>query len=136
LQIVRDCESNTPRNDAHRGVDMTTYLETGLYRRLAEALCGAAPCAVTGLIADDQIKIILGEIGNIWPDCIRDCCEVDKMAIYLQTDLYRGLAKALCRASPCAVTGRVAVDQIKIVLGELGDVWPSWVFDDYKKSLH
>ncbi|AUC93702.1 hypothetical protein CWS35_04830 [Bradyrhizobium sp. SK17] len=38
---------------------------------LADRLAALAPCPVTGLVTDNEIKIALGEHGDIWPSCIR-----------------------------------------------------------------
>lgn len=38
---------------------------------LVDRLAALAPCPVTGLVTDNEIKIALGEHGDIWPSCIR-----------------------------------------------------------------
>jgi hypothetical protein len=47
------------------------YIPTGNYRRAADAIAALKPCPVHGVITADQIKIALGEAGNIWPESIR-----------------------------------------------------------------
>ncbi|WP_034996456.1 hypothetical protein [Beijerinckia mobilis] len=44
------------------------YLPDEVYERLVGALINPDPCAVTGEVTADQIKIILGTVGNIWPE--------------------------------------------------------------------
>jgi hypothetical protein len=46
------------------------------------------------------------------------------MTIYVETEVYNRIAKALAAIEPCPFAGRVTPDQIKIVLGEVADVWP------------
>jgi hypothetical protein len=38
--------------------------------RLADVLASLDPCPVTGLMTDNQIKIALGEFGDVWPRSI------------------------------------------------------------------
>ncbi len=63
------------QNFAHRadntGFSMTDkYLDMKTYRRLVAALAKAKACPFDGT-TDDAIKIALGEIGGLWPTCIR-----------------------------------------------------------------
>jgi hypothetical protein len=48
------------------------YIPTGNYRRAADAIAALTPCPVHGFITADQVKIALGEAGNIWPESIHD----------------------------------------------------------------
>jgi len=50
---------------------MSTYTPDDLYMRLVKALVDPSPCPVTGKVTDNEIKIILGEIGDHWPESIR-----------------------------------------------------------------
>jgi hypothetical protein len=43
------------------------YVSTENYRRAAEAIAALEPCPFQGRITADQVKIALGEVGNIWP---------------------------------------------------------------------
>jgi hypothetical protein len=52
------------------------YVPTENYRRIAEAIAELTPCPSHGCITADQVKIILGEVGNIWPESIR--CDADR----------------------------------------------------------
>ena len=47
------------------------YIPTGNYRRAADAIAALKPCPVHGVVTADQVKIALGEAGDIWPDSIR-----------------------------------------------------------------
>jgi hypothetical protein len=47
------------------------YIATARENRIAEALAVLEPCPVHGRITTDQVKIVLGEVGNIWPETIR-----------------------------------------------------------------
>lgn len=44
--------------------------------------------------------------------------------IYLDYDRYSRLVTALANLQPCPFAGRITEDQIKVALGEAGDVWP------------
>ena len=46
------------------------YLDMKTYRRLVKALTKPEPCPITGEI-ENAIKIVLGEIGGIWPASIK-----------------------------------------------------------------
>jgi hypothetical protein len=59
---------------ALRGNQMEVYRSEESYRRLVEALAAIKPCPVTGEVTD-QVKIALGEVGDIWPNSIKDCDE-------------------------------------------------------------
>lgn len=37
---------------------------------LADQLASLAPCPVTGIMTDNEVKIALGEAGDIWPRSI------------------------------------------------------------------
>ena len=47
------------------------------------------------------------------------------MAHYLDNDTYTRLVDALLNVQPSAFTGTVTADEIKITLGEIGDLWPA-----------
>jgi hypothetical protein len=51
------------------------YIPTGNYRRAADAIAALEPCPVHGVITADQVKIALGEAGNIWPESIRSAVD-------------------------------------------------------------
>lgn len=44
--------------------------------------------------------------------------------IYLPYDRYTRLVAALANLEPCPFAGRITEDQIKVALGEAGDIWP------------
>ena len=52
------------------------YIATARENRIAEAIAALEPCPFHGRITTDQIKIVLGEVGNIWPASIR--CDADR----------------------------------------------------------
>jgi pyrimidine deaminase RibD-like protein len=47
------------------------YIATSREDRIATAIAALEPCSFHGRITPDQIKIVLGEVGNIWPESIR-----------------------------------------------------------------
>lgn len=47
----------------------------------------------------------------------------------VNTEAFRAAAEAIANVRPCPVEGRVTADQIKIMLGELLDVWPDSIFE-------
>jgi hypothetical protein len=47
------------------------YIATARENRIAEAIAALEPCPFRGRITTDQVKIVLGEVGNIWPESIR-----------------------------------------------------------------
>lgn len=54
-----------------------TFMPETNYQKLIAALLTMEPCAVSGEITDNEIKIALAEFGDIWPasiqfDMIRD----------------------------------------------------------------
>ena len=49
---------------------MTVYIDTSEFNALALAIAGQPPCQFTGRVTEDQIKIALGEIGDVWPIAI------------------------------------------------------------------
>lgn len=48
---------------------------------------------------------------------------------YLPQDTYRALVKALAEVKPDAWSGGLE-DQIRIVLGEVGDIWPDTILEE------
>lgn len=46
---------------------MEVYLETSRLNQMAEAIAALEPCPFTGRVTADQVKLVLGERGNIWP---------------------------------------------------------------------
>lgn len=56
------------------------------------------------------------------------------MAYYISTPDYDRLVDALANLKPCPFEGRITADQIKIALGELGDVWPASILPDVLQS--
>ncbi|QDM27560.1 hypothetical protein FNL56_16605 [Tardiphaga sp. vice304] len=57
---------------------MTTeiYIGTARFQRIAAAIAALEPCWFSGVVTADQVKLALGEHGDIWPDSIRrdvDC---------------------------------------------------------------
>lgn len=49
---------------------------------------------------------------------------VQEPEIYLSHDRYTRLVAALADLKPCPIADRITADQIKIALGEAGDIWP------------
>jgi hypothetical protein len=49
------------------------------------------------------------------------------MEIYIEDDQYDRLVAALLTLQPSPVTGEVGPDEVKIALGEIGDIWPARV---------
>jgi hypothetical protein len=47
------------------------YIATARENRIAEALAALKPCRFHGRITTDQVKIVMGEVGNFWPDSIK-----------------------------------------------------------------
>jgi hypothetical protein len=47
------------------------FIATARENRIAKAIAALTPCPVDGVITSDQVKIVLGEVGNIWPASIR-----------------------------------------------------------------
>jgi hypothetical protein len=47
------------------------------------------------------------------------------MALYIETELFNRVAEVIARLEPCPMAGRVTVDQVKITLGGVGDMWPA-----------
>ena len=52
------------------------------------------------------------------------------MATYHQKKLYDRAMQDIATLKPCPYAGRVTADQVKIVLGELLDIWPDSIADD------
>ena len=52
------------------------YIATARENHIAEAIAALEPCPFHGRITTDQVKIVLGEVGNIWPASIR--CDADR----------------------------------------------------------
>jgi hypothetical protein len=48
-------------------------------------------------------------------------------AIYLSDETFEALAAEIVALRPCAFAGRVTADQVKIALGEFGNMWPAAV---------
>jgi hypothetical protein len=44
--------------------------------------------------------------------------------IFLNDERYSRLVAALVNGQPCPFAGRITEDQIKVALGEAGDIWP------------
>jgi hypothetical protein len=47
------------------------YIATAREDRIADAIAALEPCLFHGRVTTDQVKIVLGEVGNIWPESIR-----------------------------------------------------------------
>lgn len=47
------------------------YLDDATYARLVDAILNAEPCAWSGKVEKDQIMLVLGEVGDIWPKVIQ-----------------------------------------------------------------
>lgn len=53
------------------------FLDDERYSRLVAALVNIQPCPVTGMVTENEIKIALGEAGDIWPQAIRSSVQLD-----------------------------------------------------------
>ena len=53
------------------------YLDTERFNHIAEKIAALTPCAFAGRVTADQVKVALGEQGDIWPECIRAACISD-----------------------------------------------------------
>ena len=51
------------------------YLSVVPHHRLAEKIANLEPCPFVGRVTPDQVKIALGEFGDIWPESIREDAE-------------------------------------------------------------
>lgn len=51
---------------------MEHFIADETYDKLVAALVNVEPCPVTGEIGPDQVKFVLGEIGDIWPARIQE----------------------------------------------------------------
>lgn len=54
------------------------FVDDRRYDALVQALLNLPPCAVTGEVTDNEIKVALGEVGNIWPASILPLLEEDE----------------------------------------------------------
>jgi hypothetical protein len=89
----------------HRGAEMSNaelYLGCDLYRLLVERLM---PISGTG--NPEPIKAVLGPLAN---------------------QRLNMLADRLARLEPCSVTGRITENEVKIALGENGNIWPRSIY--------
>jgi hypothetical protein len=75
------------------------YLGTDLYHALVERLL---PVAGTGNA--DQVRAVIGPLAK---------------------DGVEPLADRLAHLAPCPMAGKVTGNEIKIALGEVGDIWPN-----------
>ncbi|WP_213285928.1 hypothetical protein [Bradyrhizobium sp. sGM-13] len=50
--------------------------------------------------------------------------------IFLNDDQYTRLVERLANLEPCPFAGKITPDQIKIALGEAGDIWPAEIYGD------
>lgn len=48
-----------------------THIPDTDYAALVAALLNVPPCPMTGRVTENEIKIVLGEIGDVWPESIR-----------------------------------------------------------------
>lgn len=56
------------------------------------------------------------------------------MEVYIENARLNQMAKAIAALEPCPFTGRVTADQIKVVLGEKGNIWPASILPDALKT--
>lgn len=56
------------------------------------------------------------------------------MAIYFDRERYDSLVKALMALKPCELSGTLTEDQVKIALGEGGDIWTTRIAEDDASS--
>ena len=66
-------ESISRRNRARRGIStmQAIYLSNETFEALAAEIAALSPCAFTGRVTADQVKTVLGEVGNVWPEVVR-----------------------------------------------------------------
>jgi hypothetical protein len=50
--------------------------------------------------------------------------------IYIDDNGYAALVAVLANLEPCPVEGRITEDQVKLALGEHGNVWPVAILSD------
>jgi hypothetical protein len=53
---------------------MATYYEKKLYDRAMQTIATLKPCPYAGVVTADQVKLVLGEMLDIWPDSIGSEC--------------------------------------------------------------
>lgn len=46
---------------------MEVYLETSRLNQMAEAIAALEPCPFAGRVTADEVKLVLGEKGNVYP---------------------------------------------------------------------
>lgn len=56
--------------------------------------------------------------------------------VYLNTERFNSLAEKLAAIKPCMLAHGVTIDQIKLALGEHGDVWPECIRADARAHGH
>lgn len=49
---------------------------------------------------------------------------------FFENEQYGKLVDALVALKACPFSGKVTADQVKITLGEYGDIWPASIADD------
>lgn len=54
------------------------YIETARYQRAVAAIAALEHCMFEGVVTADQVKVVLGEIGDIWPESIRGEDDADE----------------------------------------------------------
>ena len=55
------------------------------------------------------------------------------MATFKKSRLLNDFCQAIIDLQPCPVAGVVTVDQVKIALGEMLDIWPDSIAPEYAK---
>lgn len=55
--------------------------------------------------------------------------------VYIDTARFEGIAKAIAALEPCPFFGVVTADQVKIALGEHGDIWPDSIRADVEQAV-
>ena len=53
--------------------------------------------------------------------------------IFVSDERYSRLVAALLNVKPCPFTGAVTENEIKIALGEAGDIWPESILIDLRR---
>ncbi|WOH64058.1 hypothetical protein [Bradyrhizobium sp. BWA-3-5] len=94
------------------------YLPTTIYREIIERLL-----PVAGAGNADQITAVLGPLAK---------------------DRLVPLADRLARLAPCPACGMVTSNEVKIALGEAGDIWPNHIrsavalahYEDHVAQFH
>ena len=71
IPAICESESRIIRRARKHHKMAETFIPTTDYNRIVKALAALKPCRFHGRITTDQVKIVMGEVGNFWPDSIK-----------------------------------------------------------------